>query len=330
MAHPEDAMPIWISQDTVTADTTRNRTRTAWLDPLQDRIQAAIRAYVQEHPGGEEVTLAVFDAIPPADVAPLLPRGRTIDAGRRELGLRVPLELIAMYGAGAVETSRRDDGHTASPRRTNRDWPRNFTPHRVVLAPSPRRACHNIAFRDFEEPELWRDILDSWLGVLADYRAAADDLGWWHGPAACAGQLAGAIWRLPGAVCIDAPPTAGPRPVQGDLWFSVGGTPAVVAVRDIWPQTPAGAAAALSRTLDHAAWQLDARDVSDRFVACFVVPTLRASEEAMAEAGAVLDAAWEAAGSAGMARLLGHDDPLALAARGGVVYPGVMLVIRRV
>ncbi|MFT5683312.1 MAG: hypothetical protein ACI8RZ_004243 [Myxococcota bacterium] len=312
-------MPIWISQDTVTADTPRNHSRTAWLTPLQGRIQAAIRTYVAANPGGEEVTLAVFNAIPPADVAKLLPPKRTIDAGRRELGLRIPLELIAMYGAWQVETYRRENGRTASPRRTNRDWPRNFTPHRVAL--TPLHAAQGTAFQEgFADTALWTDIFDAWLAVLSDYRAASGDLGWWHGPDACASQLIGAIWRLPGTVCI------APAPTPGDLWFSHDGTDCVLAIRAVSPADAASTGEAVSRTLDHAAWQLSTAPAR-RFVACFVTPALTNPDRPMSAAEAILSAAWEAAGPAGMARVLERDD-LALTAKGGIVCPGVMLLVR--
>ncbi len=321
-------MPIWISQDTVTADTPRNHSRTAWLAPLKGRIQAAIRAYVQATPGGEGVTLAVFAAIPPADVARLLPRGRNIDAGRRELGLRIPLELIEMYGARQIETYRRDNGRTASPRRTNRDWPRNYTPHRVVLSASTPGAARDTAFRPgFTDAALWSDVFESWLAVLSDYREAADDLGWWHGEAASASLLTGAIWRLPDAICIAPSPAASPHAAPGDLWFSRDGEDHHLAIRAIYPADPAAAEEATRRTLDHAAWQL-ADSPGRRLVACFVLPALSGAQRTMPAAEAIMGAAWGAAGPAGMVRFLGHDDPLALTARGGVVYPGVMLIVR--
>jgi hypothetical protein len=321
-------MPIWISQDTVTADTPRNHSRTAWLAPLKERIQAAIRAYVQANPGGEEVTLAVFAAIPPADVARLLPRGRTIDAGRRELGLRIPLELVEMYGARQIESYRRDNGRTASPRRTNRDWPRNYTPHRVVLAAAALGTAQGSAFRTgFSDAALWADVFESWLAVLSDYREATDDLGWWHGGAACTSLLTGAIWRLPDAICIAPPPTDVPHAVPGDLWFSRDGESHRLTIRTIYPADPAAAREATRRTLDHAIWQLSG-EADHHLVACFVLPALSDAPCTTSAAEAIMSAAWKAAGPAGMVRFLEHDDVLAQTAKGGVVYPGVMLIVR--
>ncbi len=320
-------MPIWISQGTVTADTPRNHSRTAWLAPLKERIQAAIRTYVQANPGGEEVTLAVFAAIPPADVARLLPRGRTIDAGRRELGLRIPLELIEMYGARQIESYRRDNGRTASPRRTNRDWPRNYTPHRVVRDAAPGDTP-DTAFRPgFSDAMLWADVFESWLAVLSDYRAAADDLGWWHGGEACTSLLTGAIWRLPDAICIAPAPASVPNAAPGELWFSRDSESHRLAIRTIYPADPAAAREATRRTLEHAAWQLSG-EADHRLVACFVLPTLSGDSCTTSAAEAIMSAAWEVAGPAGMVRALGGDDALAQTARDGIVYPGVMLIVR--
>ena len=329
-------MPIWISQKTVTADTPRNHSRTAWLDPLQDRIQDAIRSYVQANPGGETVTLSVFDQIHPSDVQKLLPRGRTIDAGRRELGLRIPLELIAMYGASRVETLRRDDGRTASPRRTKRDWPRNFTPHRVTVEASLLQPVQGTAFRPgFPEQALWTSIFSSWLGVLADHRTVTGDLGWKHSTAATIGLLSGALWRLPDAVVLSAPPLPPRSASSGRLWFNQLDRSLDIATAVLWPQEPDAAQEALRRTLAYTAWQLGSSPAlatpAQRFVVGFVIPALTGAGRTVAEAAAVLDAAWEGIeGPAGMARVLAWDDPLALESSEGHTLPGVMLVAQAV
>ena len=331
-------MPIWISQETVTADTPRNHSRTAWLDPLQRRIQDAIRAYVQANPGGETVTLAVFDQIPPAAVEKLLPKGRTLDAGRRELGLRVPLELIGMYGASRVETLRRDNGRTASPRRTGRDWPRNFTPHRVTVAAAGDRTDREVAFGpDFPQPAAFSAIFDGWLSVLGRYRKAGADLGWWHNEQANVSLLAGAIWRLEGAACIGelpVPRSYGSQDGRGDLWLSIGGHDAWLEAKIAWPTHAEQATRQLERRLADAAEQLEAIPTdSARYAACFVVPMLRTGAT-VAEAESVLAAAWDAIRkqrpASAMARMLAWDDPLALTASDGFVYPGVMLVVAAV
>jgi len=331
-------MPLWISQKIVTADTPRNHSRTAWLDPLQARIQDAIRNYVRSNPGGDTVTLSVFEQIPPADVQKLLPRGRTIDAGRRELGLRVPLELIAMYGASRVETLRRDDGRTASPRRTKRDWPRNFTPHRVTVEAIALRPVQGTAFHPgFPQEALWTSIFASWLEVVADYRESAGDLSWQHGAAASVSLLSGALWRLPGAVLLADPslPPRSTRPSSGRIWFNQLGSTLDIATTVLWPQTPAAASEALCRSLDHAAWQLRASrpptPPAQRFVVGVIIPALVGAGRTVDEAAALLDAAWEGLeGPAGMARYLAWDDPLALEASGGHTLPGVMLVAQAV
>ena len=319
-------MPIWISQDTVTANTARNHSRTAWLTPLQARIHAAVRAYVQDNPGGDKVTLAIFDAIPPADVQKLLPKGRTIDAGRRELGLRIPLELITMYGAHRVETFRRDDGRTASPRRTGRDWPRNFTPHRVVDVPLTPRQVHAVALDPgLEDHVLWQSVLTSWLTVLADYRAATDDLGWRHTASANTDLLRGALWRQPDAL-IHEPPGQREATV---MRLTIGGVSRDLVVKIVWPTAPQEAGKALQQQLDHADWQL--RDAPSGCAMCIVVPALSGAGRSVEEAESVMSAAVEAvAGPIGVARFLAWDDPLALTASGGSTYPGVMLVVRPV
>ncbi len=330
----------WIPQTAISTDSNRNRSRTAWLDPLRHRIQAAIRAYFDREPEGEQVTRAVFDAIEPQEVERHL-AGRSLDAARRELGLRVPIELVCMYGARRVETLRRADGRTAAPRRTYKDWPRNFTPHRVRFPPENQGAVTAVAFSEgFEHQELWRRILDSWLCVLSDYREAGKDLGWWHNEAANVSLLAGGLWRLEDAVCIsEYPVSRGGRDFNGraDLWFSLGGTAVDVECKQVWPINSDYVRQLVLHKLERAAIQLRSVLQSQRsplrFSACFVSPALEA-DIASEAAAAMLVKAWEGVlaegGDCAMARYVPRGDRLTEQIWNGLKFPCVMLVVRRV
>lgn len=328
---------LWVKQSNVGTDTPRNRSRTAYFDPLAPKIQSTIRNYYAASPTGEAVTPAVFAEIGPDEVQALLAPGRDLDAARREFGLRILLELVYMYGESRVETWRRQDGRTAAPRRTGHDWPRNYTPHRVRFDAIDSRISSSIALGESLQPrELWRQIFEAWFDVLGDYREHADDLGWWHNESSNVSLLAGAIWRI-GGVCISeygVSRDGATQPGRADLWFRLEGQAVDVECKMVWPRTDDEFAGGLVNSrLDDARLQLDSVSAHDRsplrYTACFVVPAVTGP---VPDASPILDAV-----SAGVlddetavARFEPQGDQLANIAWRGFKFPAVMLVVRRV
>jgi len=354
---------LWVVQSTVRTDTQRNRTRTRYLDPIAPKIRAAIEDYFEHNPDGEKVTPHVFAAIDSKEILSLIREhgfgptrplpapgdddddeleDKILEIVRRELGLRIPIELVHMYGEAYVETWRRKDGRNAAPRRASprhvkRKWPKNYTPHRVRFDLLDTTVASTIELGEsFQPREVWRSIFDSWFQVLTDYRKAGDDLGWWHNDSANVGLLAGAVWRR-GGVCISehgGKREVAPRPGGADLWFRLDGQAMELECTMVWPRTNDEFAGRLvSSRLDDAQLQLEglsARDPSvQRYAACVVVPAVTGPDP---DATSILDAV--ASGvlddQTAIARYAPQGDPLADTAHGSFKYPAVLLVVRRV
>ncbi len=326
----------WVKQTAVSTTNPRNLSRTDWLAPLSGAIRAAIESYFAEQPEGEEVTLAVFDAIDMAALEDVIAH-RDEDAARRELGLRVPIELVAMYGAERVETLRKKDLRGAAPRRAHRDWPRNYTPHRVLPVREELGLKTDIRMgSEFESVQLWRRIFEAWFGVLSDYRRAGEDQGWWHCEAASVSQLAGAMWRLGGVGISEygVKRRGGDRPGRADSWFALDRHSVDLECKQVWPTTADDFAGRLvQERLAEAAWQLGRvhrRDRSPyRFAVCFVVPAVEGPAK---DADKVLDAVEAVVEDevTALARYRPKGDKLAKRRWDGFRYPAVMLVVRRV
>lgn len=128
----EAKMTQWILQSRVPSITPATRNRTAYLAPLLNDVIAAIKAYFETKPDGEDVTLAVLQALGYERLQ--LTRGtRTFGRVKQDVGLLVAQTLADLYGANYVETLRRGDGKSVSARRNTwptLDWVNSFAPHR--------------------------------------------------------------------------------------------------------------------------------------------------------------------------------------------------------
>lgn len=106
------------------------------MGPLLGDVIAAIEAYFEANPDGEEVTLAVLQALGRERLEQF--RGaRTFGRVKQDVGLLVAQTLADLYGANRVETLRRDDGKSVSARRNtwpDIDWVNSFAPHRLLHA----------------------------------------------------------------------------------------------------------------------------------------------------------------------------------------------------
>lgn len=128
-------MAKWVSQAIVPSITPAARKRTAYLRPLLPTIVAAIKEYFQAQPEGEEVTLAVAEALG-HDVLKRSARdaGYAVDRVKKDVGLLIAQTLPDLHGASRVETLRKEDGRSVSLRRNRRPqlrWITSFTPHRL-------------------------------------------------------------------------------------------------------------------------------------------------------------------------------------------------------
>jgi hypothetical protein len=127
-------MAQWILQANVPSITPAARNRTLYLAPLLTDVVVAVEAYFDAHPDGEEVTLAVLEALG-RNRLDQMRGGRSFDRVKQDVGLLVAQTLVDLYGAGRVATLRRDDGKSVSARRNTRatlDWVDSFAPHRVL------------------------------------------------------------------------------------------------------------------------------------------------------------------------------------------------------
>lgn len=129
-------MAKWILQSSVSSITPASRSRTSYLASLRSDVVTAIKDYFSAKPDGEEVTLAVLDALGRARLEQV--RGkRSFSRVKQDMGLLVAQTLSDLYGASSVETLRRDDGKSVSARRNtwdNLDWVKCFAPHRLIHA----------------------------------------------------------------------------------------------------------------------------------------------------------------------------------------------------
>jgi hypothetical protein len=328
----------WVKQSIVSTDNDKNRSRVAWLEPLSGTIREAITAYYARDPEGDAVTLAVFDAVSWERIQ-ALPNSRDEDAARRDLGMRVPLELVDMFGAHRVETWRKRNGRSASPRRAHREWPRNYTPHKVVPLRAEPGLETAVGFGDdFEHQPLWHRVFASWFDALSAYHDDARDRGWWYNEAANVSFLAGAVWRIGGTAISEYHVTrrGGSRPGRGDLWFALDGNSADLECKLAWPATDQTFAGDLvNERLAAATWQLGrvvaGERANHRYAACFVVASPYDTEDAT-DPAAILDAVVNGVddGRTAWARYEPRGDELAERVWDGVRYPAVMLVVRRV
>lgn len=127
-------MVQWILQSKFPSITAAARSRTAYLVSLLDDIVAAIEAYFKANPGGEEVTLAVLQALG-RERLKRVGGARTFGRVKQDVGLLVAQTLADLYGANRVTTLRRDDGKSVSPRRntwSTLDWVNSFASHRLI------------------------------------------------------------------------------------------------------------------------------------------------------------------------------------------------------
>lgn len=126
-------MAQWILQSSVPSITAAARSRTSYLAPLLGEVIAAIEAYFEASPNGEEVTLAVLQALGRERLEQV--RGeRSFGRVKQDVGLLVAQTLADLYGANRVETLRRDNGKSVSARRNtwqSLDWVNSFAPHRL-------------------------------------------------------------------------------------------------------------------------------------------------------------------------------------------------------
>ena len=58
-------------------------------------------------------------------------RARLLSAVKKDLGVRVAIELVDLFGAARVETLRKPGSRSADSQPTGRAWPKNATPHRI-------------------------------------------------------------------------------------------------------------------------------------------------------------------------------------------------------
>ncbi len=132
-------MAQWILQSVVPSITSAARRRTSYLMPLLGDVVAAVEAYLGAHPNGEEVTLAVLQALSRDRLERVRSR-RSFGRVKQDVGLFTAQTLVDLHGANCVATLRRADGKSSSARRNTwpmLDWVDSFAPHRV-LRPAPR------------------------------------------------------------------------------------------------------------------------------------------------------------------------------------------------
>ncbi|WNG56537.1 hypothetical protein F0U59_18575 [Archangium gephyra] len=134
-------MARWFPQSVSPSVSKGTRQRTAYLDPLLPRINDSIRDYLAQHPDGEEVTLAVLRALG-RDLLVSLQGEEKLDRTKQDVGLKVAICLVDLFGASRVLTFRENDGKAPSTRDAKRaglDWVARYTPHRVLPLTSEDR-----------------------------------------------------------------------------------------------------------------------------------------------------------------------------------------------
>ncbi|MFT4975909.1 MAG: hypothetical protein ACI8S6_001802 [Myxococcota bacterium] len=320
----------WVPQSEVSSATARTLSRTAWLEPFVPTIRQAIQTHHATDPESDAFTPAVFDALAPPmlldayadklrskgrkpDLSEESVRNKLLSTIRTDIGMRVAIELAALYGAERVETLRKSGSRTVETRATGGVWPANYTPHRVRAAAAAPASLPDVLFTPgFPDRMVWEPILQSWQAVLADHdrvrRVQGDER-------ASVSLLAGAMWRQEGAV----------GTCEGDgLWFVVRGRRLLLAVRKAWPSTVEAAPVLVESHRDQA-WRAlpSPAEETQRFGVVLVVPVVRVPPPAsVQQATAIMDAAWRHAASLGpvaAARFLPEVPAGA--------YPGVLLLV---
>lgn len=332
----------WVPQAEVSSATARTLSRTAWLEPFRDRIHAAIQASHAEDEATDTYTQAVFDVLPPrvlldgfaeklrrkgrpVDLADAAARERMLSTIRTDVGMRVAIELVALYGADRVETLRKPGSRSVETRATGGVWPANYTPHRVRLAASPAAGLPDVVFTpEFPGRALWGAVLASWQEVLAGGLGANADPRLLRSEAALLALFSGALWRQPGAV-------GACRGGARRLWFALHGSHLELSVRVSWPGS-ADTAGLLASALRDEAWRdlgAGAGEGVQQAGVVIVVPVARVPPPAGARlASDIMDAAWRhtaGEGAVGAARSFrAGASPFDVQ---GVSHPGGMLMV---
>ncbi|MBK8259834.1 MAG: hypothetical protein IPK80_00630 [Nannocystis sp.] len=132
-------MSEWVPQNECSSVTAASRSRTSYLRPIIIKsVVDAIQSYLRGNPAGEEVTLAVLEAIGRQRMEALA-KDRTLDRVKQDVGLLVAQTLVDLFGATQVQTLRRKDRKRTSARRNTRPllpWVNSYAPHRVLPAAS--------------------------------------------------------------------------------------------------------------------------------------------------------------------------------------------------
>ena len=131
-------MSEWVPQNECSSVTAASRSRTSYLRPIISLVVEAIEDYLRDSPDGEEVTLAVLQAIGRTRLKPYA-KDRTLDRVKQDVGLLVAQTLVDLFGATRVQTLRRQDRKGTSARRNTwagLRWVNSFAPHRVLPATS--------------------------------------------------------------------------------------------------------------------------------------------------------------------------------------------------
>ena len=141
----------WISQQEFSSATVRTLTRTA---PLADHfpveaLHQAMREYFRVCPASQQVTLACFRAFgrqhfesAATSLFPNQAPHSAFDRLKRDFGLWVPIQLMALVPAGDVMTLRYASSGRNCARKTPlvwgelAEWVHQFTPHRLVQIPA--------------------------------------------------------------------------------------------------------------------------------------------------------------------------------------------------
>jgi hypothetical protein len=101
-------------------------------------VVEAIENYLRDNPDGEDVTLAVLQAVGRQRLKAFA-KDRTFDRVKQDVGLLVAQTLVDLFGAIRVQTLRREDRKGTSARRntwTQLPWVNSYAPHRVHPAAS--------------------------------------------------------------------------------------------------------------------------------------------------------------------------------------------------
>ncbi|MFT4975908.1 MAG: hypothetical protein ACI8S6_001801 [Myxococcota bacterium] len=143
--HPHDN---WVLQSRVSTASPSVLTRTDWLAPLFPRMHSVLQGLYAAYPDTDRYTVAVFGALTEHELL-IAYVNKAVDNGRyhdisdektcqtllktikKDVGTRVPIELVALYGASRVETLREPGTRKADPQPTGCTWPGSATPHRV-------------------------------------------------------------------------------------------------------------------------------------------------------------------------------------------------------